>query len=233
MTDVQQLKHEAALRAVEYVRDGMVVGLGTGSTAAFAVREIGRRVSEGLSIRGVPTSERTATMATELGIPLVSFEDVEGIDLTIDGADEVDLSTLNVIKGLGGALLREKLVALATTDEILIVDETKVVPQLGDHTPVPVEVVPFGWTRTCAALHSLGSTTERRAREDGRPYITDSGNYLIDCRFQGIPDPYSLAERIKAISGVVDHGLFLDIARRVIVAASDGIRVVERKGHRT
>ncbi|HEY0068610.1 MAG TPA: ribose 5-phosphate isomerase A, partial [Chloroflexia bacterium] len=142
MTDVQQLKHEAALRAVEYVRDGMVVGLGTGSTAAYAVREIGRRVGEGLRIRGVPTSDRTATLAAELGIPLVSLDEVEGIDLTIDGADEVVLATLNVIKGLGGALLREKLVALATAEVVLIVDETKVVPQLGDHTPVPVEVVP-------------------------------------------------------------------------------------------
>lgn len=228
MPDVQQLKHEAALRAVEYVRDGMVVGLGTGSTATFAVREIGRRVGEGLNIRGVPTSERTATLAAELGIPLVSLNDVEGIDLTIDGADEVDLSTLNVIKGLGGALLREKLVALATAEVVLIVDETKVVPQLGDHTPLPVEVVPFGWSRTCAALHALGGSTERRTRDEGEPYITDSGNYLIDCRFQGIRDPASLGERIKSITGVVDHGLFLGIARRVIVAGSDGIRVVER-----
>ncbi|HEX8597936.1 MAG TPA: ribose-5-phosphate isomerase RpiA [Chloroflexia bacterium] len=227
-SDVQQLKHEAALRAVEYVRNGMVVGLGTGSTATFAVREIGRRVSEGLNIRGVPTSERTAALATELGIPLASLEDVEGIDLTIDGADEVDLSTLNVIKGLGGALLREKLVAIATAEVVLIVDESKVVPQLGDHTPLPVEVVPFAWSRTCSTLHALGCTTERRAREDGKPYITDSGNYLIDCRFQGIPDPPSLGEQIKSITGVVDHGLFLGIARRVIVASSDGIKVVER-----
>lgn len=226
--DVQQLKHEAALRAVEYVRDGMVVGLGTGSTATFAVREIGKRVSEGLNIRGVPTSERTAALATELGIPLVSLEDVEGIDLTIDGADEVDLSTLNVIKGLGGALLREKLVAIATAEVVLIVDESKVVPQLGDHTPLPVEVVRFAWSRTCSTLHALGCTTERRTREDGEPYITDSGNYLIDCRFQGIPNPVSVGEQIKSITGVVDHGLFIGIARRVIVASSDGIKVVER-----
>ncbi|MEA2576081.1 MAG: ribose 5-phosphate isomerase [Chloroflexia bacterium] len=227
MSDVQQLKHEAALRAVEYVRDGMVLGLGTGSTATFAVREIGRRVGEGLRIRGVPTSERTATLATELGIPLVTLDDVEGIDLTIDGADEVDLSTLNVIKGLGGALLREKLVALATAEVVLIVDESKVVPQLGDHAPLPVEVVPFGWSRTCSALHALGCTTERRTR-DGEPYITDSGNYLIDCRFQGIPDPATLAQKVKGISGVVEHGLFVGIARRVVTASSDGVKVVER-----
>ncbi|MDQ3929874.1 MAG: ribose-5-phosphate isomerase RpiA [Chloroflexota bacterium] len=228
MSGVQQLKHEAALRAVEYVRDGMVVGLGTGSTATFAVREIGRRVEEGLRIRGVPTSERTAALATELGIPLVTLEEVAGIDLAIDGADEVDLSTLDVIKGLGGALLREKLVAIASTEVVLIVDDSKVVPQLGDHTPVPVEVVPFGWGRTCSTLHALGSTTERRTQENGQPYITDSGNYLIDCRFQGIPDPAILGNRIKGITGVVDHGLFVGIARRVIVAGSDGIRVIER-----
>lgn len=227
MSRVQQLKHEAALRAVEYVRDGMVVGLGTGSTATFAVRELGRRVGEGLKIRGVPTSERTATLAKELGIPLATLEEVESIDLTIDGADEVDLATLNVIKGLGGALLREKLVALATHEVVLIVDETKVVPQLGDHTPVPVEVVPFGWSRTCSTLHALGCTTERRTRESDDAYITDSGNYLIDCRFQGIPSPGTLGAQIKGITGVVDHGLFVGIARRVIVAGSDGVRVVE------
>lgn len=228
MPDIQQLKHEAAVRACEYVRDGMVVGLGTGSTAAHAVQELGRRVAEGLRIRGVPTSDRTAQMATELGIPLVRLEDVERIDITIDGADEVVLDTLNAIKGLGGALLREKIVALATAEVILIVDETKVVPQLGDHTPVPVEVVPFGWTRTCAILTALGSTSKRRTRDDGEPYRTDSGNYLIDSRFQGIPDPSALGEEIKRITGVVDHGLFANIARRVIVARSDGIEVVER-----
>jgi ribose 5-phosphate isomerase A len=226
--DLQQLKHEAALRAVEYVRDGMVVGLGTGSTAAHAVREIGRRVGEGLSIRGVPTSERTAQLATELGIPLVSLDDIERIDITIDGADEVVLATLDVIKGLGGALLREKLVALATDEVVLIVDETKVVHQLGDHTPVPVEVIPFGWSRTCATLQALGCTSQRRTRDDGELYVTDSGNYLIDCRFEGIPEPAGLGERIKSITGVVDHGLFVGIARRVIVAHRDGIRVVER-----
>ena len=228
MSDLQQLKHEAALRACEYVRDGMVVGLGTGSTAAHAVQELGRRVSQGLQIRGVPTSDRTAQMAAELGIALMVLEDIERIDITIDGADEVVLDTLNVIKGLGGALLREKIVALATTEVILIVDETKLVPQLGDHTPVPVEVVPFGWTRTCAALTALGSTPQRRTREDGEPYLTDSRNYLIDCRFQGIPDPDSLGDAIKGITGVVDHGLFVNIARRVIVASRDGIQIVER-----
>lgn len=228
MSDVQQLKHEAGLRAVEYVRDGMNVGLGTGSTAEHAVREIGRRVAEGLRIAGVPTSEKTAQLARELGIPLTTLEEIDYLDVTIDGADEVELSTLDVIKGLGGALLREKLVALATLEEILIVDETKVVPQLGDHTPLPVEVVPFAWSHTQVALTALGCAPRMRLTPEGDPYITDSGNYLLDCRFPGIPDPTRLGDRIKLITGVVDHGLFVGIARRVIVAQASGVRVVER-----
>lgn len=215
---------------MKYVRDGMNVGLGTGSTAENAVREIGRRVAGGLQIRGVPTSEKTAQLARELGIPLTTLEEVDHLDVTIDGADEVDLATLNVIKGLGGALLREKLVALATLEEILIVDETKVVPQLGDHTPLPVEVVPFAWSRTRAALAALGCEPRMRLTPGGDPYITDSGNYLLDCRFPGIPDPTRLGDQIKRITGVVDHGLFVGIAARVIVAASGGVRVVERPG---
>ncbi len=228
MVDTLKLKHEAGLRAAEYVRSGMRVGLGTGSTAEHAVRELGRRVAEGLDIKGVPTSEKTALLARELGIPLITLEDCERLDVTIDGADEVDLKTLDAIKGLGGALLREKLVALATAEEILIVDETKVVHKLGDHTPLPVEVVPFGWSRTCAALTALGCLSQRRTTPDGEIYITDSGNYLVDCRFPGIPDPQALGERIKRITGVVDHGLFVGIARRIIVAHPRGVQVVER-----
>lgn len=228
MSDVQQLKHEAGLRAVEYVRDGMCVGLGTGSTAEHAVREIGRRVAEGLRVRGVPTSEKTAQLARALGIPLTTLEEVDHLDVTIDGADEIELATLSAIKGLGGALLREKIVALATLEEILIVHETKVVPQLGDHTPLPVEVVPFGWGRTCAALTALGCEPHRRNTPTGEPYITDSGNYLIDCRFPGISDPAALGDSIKRITGVVDHGLFVGIIRRAIVAGASGVRVVER-----
>ncbi len=148
-----QLKHEAALRALEYVRDGMVMGLGSGTTAEHAVRELGRRVrEEGLKVRGVPTSEKIGQLAQEVGIPLTTLEESPELDLTIDGADEVDLATLNAIKGLGGALLREKIVALATKVETFIVDESKVVQHLGEHTSVPVEVVQFGWSRTVDSL---------------------------------------------------------------------------------
>jgi ribose 5-phosphate isomerase A len=224
-----QLKHEAALRALEYVHSGMNLGLGSGTTAEHAVRELGRRVrEEGLNVRGVPTSERVAELAREVGVPLTTFEETPELDLTIDGADEVVLATLDAIKGLGGALLREKIVALATKEEIFIVDESKVVPQLGEHTPVPVEVVQFGWTLTVDALLALGCTPVRRQTPDGKPYITDSGNYLIDCRFPKIDNPQLLGEQIIRIVGVVEHGLFIGIARRVIVAGDSGIRVVDK-----
>ena len=221
------LKRAAALRAVEYVRDGMAVGLGTGSTAQYAVRELGRRVREdGLKIRGVPTSDRTATLAREVGIPLVTLEACPRLDVTIDGADEIVLGTLDAIKGMGGALLHEKIVALATEEEILILDESKVVSRLGDHTSVPVEVVSFGWSRTRGALRTLGCEPVLRLADTGKQFITNSGNLLLDCRFPPIKDPYALAAEIKAITGVVDHGLFLGIARRAIVAGASGIREI-------
>lgn len=221
------LKRSAAIRAVQYVRDGMNVGLGTGSTATHAIREIGRRVrEEGLRIKGVPTSDKTAALATELGIPLTTLEDVPHLDVTIDGADEIVLSTLDAIKGMGGALLHEKIVALATREQILIVDESKVVTQLGDHTSIPVEVVHFGWTRTRDALRALGCDPVLRTKDDGSPFITDSSNRLLDCRFPPIADPHALAASLKAITGVVDHGLFLNIARRAIIARSDGVHEI-------
>jgi ribose 5-phosphate isomerase A len=225
-----ELKRAAALRAVEYVRDGMTVGLGTGTTARYAVQRLGERVAQGLRITGVPTSEKTAALARELGIPLADLEDTTRIDITIDGADEIDLTTLYAIKGLGGALLREKLVALATREQTIIVDGSKVVDKLGTHESLPVEVVTFGWTRTCDALSALGCEPKLRAKGDGaEPFRTDSGNYLLDCRFpQGIDDPPRLASSIKSITGVVEHGLFIGIIARVIVARSEGIEVLER-----
>jgi ribose 5-phosphate isomerase A len=224
-----QLKHEAALRALEYVRDGMVLGLGSGTTAEHAVRELGRRVrEEGLKVRGVPTSEKIGQLAQKLGIPLTTLEESPELDITIDGADEVDLSTLNAIKGLGGALLREKIVALATKEETFIVDESKVVQHLGEHTAVPVEVVQFGWSRTVDSLFALGCMPVRRESAEGEPFITDSGNYLIDCKFPKIESPQLLGERIIRVVGVVEHGLFIGIAKRVIVASEIGMRVVEK-----
>ncbi|HKP51800.1 MAG TPA: ribose-5-phosphate isomerase RpiA [Chloroflexia bacterium] len=227
-SDVRELKKAAALRAVGYVRDGMRVGLGTGSTAEYAVRELGARVAQGLQIIGVPTSEKTAVLARQLGIPLATLEECPELDLTIDGADEVDPRTLDVIKGLGGALLREKIVALASKLEVLVVDESKIVERLGERTPVPVEVVQFGWTQTHSALAALGCDPQRRITGRGEPYITDSGNYLLDCRFPGVDDPADLATRIKSITGVVEHGLFVGIAGRVVVAGESGVQVIEK-----
>jgi ribose 5-phosphate isomerase A len=223
-----EFKRVAAERATEYVTDGMVVGLGTGSTAQHAARALAARVAAGLNIVGVPTSERTARMARELGIPLTTLEEHPQIDVTIDGADEVDLSTFYAIKGLGGALLREKIVALATRLEIIIVDDSKVASRLGEREPLPVEVAAFGWSRTRDALAALGCEPQLRASPDGSPYVTDSGNYLLDCQFPAIDEPPALASRVKALTGVVEHGLFLGIIDRVVIAGAEGIRVVDK-----
>ena len=224
--DRDKLKRDAALRAVEYVEDGMVVGLGTGSTAYFVVEGLGARVAKGLKIVGIPTSERTATQARSLGIPLATFAEHQAIDLTIDGADEVERGSLNLIKGLGGALLREKIVASASRRLVIVVDQEKLVDQLGDHTPVPVEVVQFGWQATAAALARLGSDPALRHAHEDHPFITDGGNYTLDCRFPPIADARALESQIISIVGVVDCGLFVGRASAVIVAATDGIHVM-------
>ncbi|MFL5732333.1 MAG: ribose-5-phosphate isomerase RpiA [Chloroflexia bacterium] len=222
------LKQAAAAKAIEYVADGMVVGLGTGTTARHVVEDLGARVAAGLRIVGIPTSERTTALARDLGIPLSTLEDHPQIDVTIDGADEIDLSTFYAVKGLGGALLREKIVALATALEIIVVDATKIVTKLGTHAPVPVEVATFGWSRTRQSLASLGCDPILRTTPDGSPYITDSGNYLLDCRFPPIDDPSTLAAQIKAITGVVDHGLFLNVVGSVIIASPQGVQVIDK-----
>ncbi|HTW52574.1 MAG TPA: ribose-5-phosphate isomerase RpiA [Stellaceae bacterium] len=224
--DRDQLKKQAALRAVAFVEDGMVVGLGTGSTAYFVVEGLGARVKEGLKITGIPTSERTATQARSLGIPLATFAEHQRIDLTIDGADEVERRSLDLIKGLGGALLREKIVAAASQRLVIVVDQEKLVDQLGDHTPVPVEAVQFGWQATAAALRRLGAEPVLRHAHEDHPFITDGGNYTLDCRFTKIADAKALERDINAIVGVVDCGLFIGRAAAVIVAATDGIHVL-------
>lgn len=224
--DRDQLKKQAALRAVEFVEDGMVVGLGTGSTAYFVVEGLGARVKSGLKITGIPTSERTATQARSLGIPLATFAEHQRIDLTIDGADEVERRSLNLIKGLGGALLREKIVAAASQRLVIVVDQEKLVDRLGDHTPVPVEVVQFGWQATAAALAKLGAEPVLRHAHEDHPFITDGGNYTLDCRVTKIADGRALERDINAIVGVVDCGLFIGRASAVIVAATGGIHVM-------
>lgn len=225
MADEQaRRKRAAAERAVEQVRAGMVVGLGTGSTAEFAIRALGERVAAGLEIVGVPTSRRSEQLARELGIPLAELQDIERIDLTIDGADEVARGTLDVLKGHGGALLREKLVALATAHQVIVADDSKLVDRLGTLCAVPVEVVPFGWRLPAAALEALGARVVLRSLPgSNEPYVTDNANYIVDAHFGPIPDPAALAAEIKAIAGVVDHGLFIGIVDQVIIAGPEGV----------
>ena len=223
------LKRQAAAKAVEWVESGMVVGLGSGSTAAFATQLIGQKLRKGelSDIVAIPTSDETEALARREGIPLVNLDERQAVDLTIDGADEVD-GDLNVVKGLGGYLLREKIVAYATHHELIIVDDRKLVNRLGTRSPVPVEVVRFGCRQSQAALIATGAQPEQRLR-DGQPYVTDEGNYIVDCHYDGgIPEPEALATAIKSIPGVVEHGLFLGMVQTVIVASALGLRVLER-----
>jgi ribose 5-phosphate isomerase A len=220
---VTQLKQQAAYRAVEFIESGMVVGLGAGSTAEWALRRMGDLIRSGhlKEIVGIPASIYIEQEAHRAGIPLTTLEDHPVIDVTIDGADEVD-PDLNLIKGGGGALLREKIVAQASRREIIVVDESKLVDRLGTNWAVPVEVVPFGWKSQAVFLESLGAQVTRR--EKGGVFQTDQGNYVLDCWFGPIGDAAALAEQIKARAGVVEHGLFLGLATDVIVAGPGGIR---------
>ena len=232
MTDnnILRLKLQAAECAVEFVKSGMVVGLGHGSTAIFAVRRIAQLLHEGQlqDILGVPCSLQVEEDAQRLGIPLTTLEDEFVIDVTIDGADEVD-SCLNLIKGGGGALLREKIVAQASRREIIVVDESKLSPAVGTHWPVPVEITPFGCRSQAAYLESLGATPVWRLNWDGAPFRTDQGNLILDCHFGSIADPAYLAARMNERAGIVGHGLFLGLATDVIVAGVEGIRHLRRE----
>jgi ribose 5-phosphate isomerase A len=221
------LKRAAAEAAVELVEDGMVVGLGTGSTAAFAVEALARRHREGLRFLGIPTSEHTAAQAKAAGIPLTTFAEHRVIDLTIDGADEVERGTLNLIKGLGGALLREKIVAAASRRLAIVVDDAKLVDRLGTQAPVPVEVIAFGLEATQAHLEVLGASVKLRRGPSGEPFVTDSGNRILDCQFAPISDPARLEERIARIVGVAESGLFICRADPVFVAEAGGIHRLE------
>jgi ribose 5-phosphate isomerase A len=227
------LKRAAAEEAVKLVEDGMVVGLGTGSTAAFAVEALARRHRQGLRFLSIPTSERTAAQAKAAGIPLTSFAEHRQIDLTIDGADEVERGTLNLIKGLGGALLREKIVAAASRHLAIIIDGSKLVDRLGTRAPVPVEVVGFGLEATRATLEVLGATARLRLSPAGEPFVTDSGNRIIDCGFAPIADPARLEDRIRRVVGVVESGLFIGRADPVFVADAAGVhRLDSARAHR-
>ena len=225
-----KLKQQAAERAVEFVKSGMVVGLGHGSTAFFAVRRIAQLLHEGQlqDILGVPCSLQVEEEAQRLGIPLTTLDEHPVVDLTIDGADEVDHS-LNLIKGGGGALLREKMVAQASRREIIVVDESKLSPALGTRWPVPVEVIPFGWRSQAAYLESLGARPILRLSSDGAPFTTDQNNLILDCHFGPISQPTQLAARLGERAGIVEHGLFLGLATDVIVASDEGIRHLKRQ----
>ena len=218
MDKLDQLKRQAAETAVESVASGMVVGLGTGSTAAYAIEAIGRRLQDGRlrDIVGVPTSEATARQAKASGIRLTTLDDHPTVDITIDGADEAD-PNLDLIKGLGGALLREKIVAVASREVIIVGDYTKRVGQLGTQAPVPVEVIPFARRPAQNYLESLGARVELRLQA-GRPFVTDEGNHIFDCYFGLIDNPAELSQAIRARPGVVEHGLFLNIATQLIIA---------------
>ena len=215
----------AGVRAAEFVEDGMTVGLGTGSTAHWTIHRLGERVAAGLRIRCVPTSERTRALAIELRIPLATFAEVAELDIAVDGADEFD-PALNLIKGGGGALLREKLVAEAARRFIVVADAGKAVPQLGGF-PVPVEIVPFAWQRTAARVAATGCEARLRAGAPGAPYVTDNGNHILDCRYGRIADPAALHRALKALTGVVETGLFPGMAAAVVV--SDGRTVAVRE----
>jgi|SRR5580700_6968071 ribose 5-phosphate isomerase A len=223
------LKAAAAESAAALVVDGMIVGLGSGSTAALAVSAIGRRVRDGLRIVGIPTSESTAAEARALGIALTSLNDVSQIDLTIDGADEVEDGTLNLIKGHGGALLREKIVANASKRLAIVVDDSKLVQHLAAKFAVPVEVVPFGWQATARQLSELGARPFLRRNADGQPFISDGGHYILDCAFQpGFPS-LSVARELDHVVGVVEHGIFIGFTSEVHVASAGGVQVLRSR----
>ncbi len=228
--DRDDQKREAAETAAAMVEDGMIVGLGTGSTAYFAIEALIRRVRDGLRIRAIPTSERSAEQARRGGIPLTTFAEHRRIDLTIDGADEIELGSLNLIKGLGGALLREKIVAAASDQLIIVADSRKLVDRLGGTAPVPIEVVPFGWETTADRLRELGTEPVARPDSNGQLFCTDGGNRILDCRFGPIPDPAALDLAIGQTIGVVETGLFISMAKMALVAGSEGVRRLDRKG---
>ena len=223
----EEMKKLAGEKSVEYIEDGMVVGLGTGSTVEYALKKLGERVKEGLKIEGIPTSLRTKRSATNHGIPLTTLDEHSEIDITIDGADEVD-SNLTLIKGGGGALTREKLIAFHSKRVIIIIDESKVVKKLGIGFSLPVEVIKYGWKATMKTLEDLGCVPELRTIT-GEPYITDNQNYIIDCDFGRIDDAELLERDLTLIPGVVENGLFVDLVSEVIVASKQGIMTLEKQ----
>lgn len=227
--NINALKRTAAEKAVERVESGMIIGLGSGSTASYAIIKIGRLLQAGklTNIVGVPTSEATAKQARACNIPLANLDEHHQLDLAIDGADEVD-PHLNLVKGLGGALLREKMVEMTAQHFVVVVDESKLVDKLGTRGPLPIEVTQFGWKTHARWLESLGCTPSLRGGESD-PFVTDNCNFILDCTFpEGIDDPAELAASLTGRVGLVEHGLFLEMSHEVIVAGSTGVRVLTK-----
>ncbi|HXP31168.1 MAG TPA: ribose-5-phosphate isomerase RpiA [Stellaceae bacterium] len=224
--DQDGMKRRAAARAVAEVESGMVLGLGSGTTASFALEALAARIAQGLQIVGIATSERIAAEARRLGVNLTSLAERRRIDLTIDGADQIERATLHLVKGLGGALLREKIVARASRRMIVIADRTKLVERLGALTPVPVEIVSFGHLVTIERLAELDAAPILRLAR-GAPFISDGGNYIVDCTFPEIADPAALEARLKAITGVVESGLFVGLADQAVIGGPDGVEILE------
>ena len=221
------LEKEAVARAsLRFVRDGNIVGLGTGSTAAYAVRFLGERVQAGLKIRGIPTSVQTKELAASVGIPLTTLDEFQQIDVTIDGADEFD-PQLHLIKGGGGALLREKIIASASRQVVIIADSSKQVAVLGKF-PLPVEVIPFAQLLVAKRIAALGAAVKLRLDAKGDPFVSDEGHHILDCGFGQIPDPPALARKLSDMPGVVEHGLFIDLASIVLMAKGENVTEFRR-----
>lgn len=228
--DATELKRQAAERAVEFIESGMIIGLGHGTTAIWATRRLAELLTSGRlnDIHAIPCSKQTEAEAQQLGIPLTTLEAHPHIDITIDGADEV-APNFDVIKGGGGALLREKIVAQASKREIIVVDESKLSPALGTVWAIPVEVIPFGHGSQQAYLEGLGAAVTTRQKSDGTTFYTDQGNIILDCKFGPIAKPSDLADQLKARAGIVEHGLFIRLVSDVIVAASSGTRQLQKQ----
>jgi ribose 5-phosphate isomerase A len=227
---MNQWKHDVGEAAAKLVENGMVVGLGSGSTALQFIAAVGRRIArEGLKIVGVPTSEQTEEFAKNLNIPLSTLGDKTEVDLDVDGADEIELGTLYLIKGHGGALFREKMVAAASKRMAVISDDSKLVDRLGSRFAVPVEVMKFGWQATEKRLAALGSKPTLRLDKSGKPFVTDGGNYIIDCAFGPMAKPKEVAHHLDHVTGAVEHGLFLDFVTEAVVCGHNGLQILKRK----
>jgi ribose 5-phosphate isomerase A len=225
LSNIDLKKKAVGEKAVEYIQDGMTIGLGSGTTVYWMMKKLGELINKGLNVRGVPSSLRTEGWAKEFGIPLVYFSEVSKLDLAIDGADEVD-TEFNLIKGGGGSLLREKLVNDAADQLIIVVDESKLVQKLGAF-PLPVEVVTFGWENTVRKISTLDCTPKLRMK-DGEVFVSNNGNYIVDCEFTSISDPATLHQQLKLILGVVETGLFINMTDKVVVGEENGIKILDK-----